>query len=78
MQMQAPPPTCISNFYSIFSAQVSNMGNIQHLARTQNSGKADTYFDFSTYPLHSTYPPYAPKGQQSYMESSKQCTAVQL
>lgn len=47
------PSTCISNLHSIFSAQVINMGNIQCLARIQNSGNADLYLDFSTYPLHS-------------------------
>lgn len=56
--------TCISNLHSIFSAQASNMGDTPHSARTQNSGKTDSYLDFSTYPLHSTYPPYAPKGSR--------------
>lgn len=64
---------------SILSAQGSNMGNIQHLARMfpQNSGKADSYLDFSTHHLHSTYPPYAPKGQQNHREPSEQCTVCE-
>lgn len=64
---------------SILSAQGSNMGNIQHLARMfpQNSGKADSYLDFSTHHLHSTYPPYAPKGQQNPREPSEQCTVCE-
>lgn len=66
------PSARISNLHSIFLPRWVTWA-ILCLARIQNSGNADLYLDFCSYPLHSTYAPYAPKGQQSHMEFSKQC-----